>query len=108
VRIRTVVLSGAGLTLVALAGWAVASGRFQGDSSELESVSSLSSPTPETPAAGASPSAPDASPTATTLLETAVLYSEFESSQDTLRLAPISNLQEPRTITAIPHTPFGA
>ena len=100
------VLSGAGLTLIALAGWAVASGRFKGDSSEPGSVSSLFSPTPETPAAGASPSAPDASPTAPPLLETAVLYSEFESSQDTLRLAPISNLQEPRTITAIPHTPL--
>ena len=35
-----------------------------------------------------------------------MLYSEFESSQDTIRLAPISNLQEPRTITAIPHTPL--
>ena len=99
-------LSGAGLTLVALAGWAVASGRFEGDSSEPESVSPLSYPTPETPAAGASPSAPDASPTATTLLETAVLYSEFESSPDTLRLAPISNLGKPRSIAAIPHTPL--
>ena len=53
-------LSGAGLALVALAGWAMASGRFEGDSSEPESVSLLSSPTPETPAAGASRSAPDA------------------------------------------------
>jgi len=97
-----VVLSGAGLTMIALAGWAVASGRFKGG----ESVSPPSSPTPETPAAGASPSAPDASPTATTLLETAVLYSEFESSQDTLRLAPISNLLESRSITAIPHAPL--
>ena len=35
-----------------------------------------------------------------------MLYSEFESNQDTIRLAPISNLGEPRSITAVPHAPL--
>ena len=102
-RILTVVVIGAGLILVALAGWAGASGRFTGGSSESESVSSLYSPTPKTPAVDTSSSPPDASPTAPPLLETALLYSGFESSQDTIWLAPLSNLREPQTIVVIPH-----
>ncbi|KKK68244.1 hypothetical protein LCGC14_2946010, partial [marine sediment metagenome] len=35
-----------------------------------------------------------------------MLYTEFESSQDTIRLVPLSNVLEPRSIAVIPHAPF--
>ncbi|MEE8346298.1 MAG: hypothetical protein V3S20_03020 [Dehalococcoidia bacterium] len=115
----TVVVAGAGLILAAILGWAVASG-WLGGSSEPEATALVSptpvSPTPssEVPTGGAAATAAatpsrasrGGSPGPNTSGETALLYSEFGESEDTLWLTPVSQLQEPEAVATIAHAPF--
>ena len=106
-KILTVALIGVGLVLVGTLGWVIASGRLGGGSSEPAIISPLRSPSP-------SPQGPtvDASPTATATQdptprnETALLYSQFGETEDTLWLASPSHLQDPQAIATVDHAPF--
>jgi len=105
-RPLTFALIGAAVILAAAAGWVVASGRLGGGSSGpgASSTPGLTPPTPQTPATGPAPTV-----TATphpSIGELALLYSQFGESEDVLLLAPVSDLQEARTVATVPHSPF--
>ena len=106
-RLLTVALIGAGVVLVGTLGWAIASGRLGGGSSKPELVSPLRSPSPspQAPTGDASPTI-TATPQPTPSSEAALLYSQFGETEDTLWLAPLSRLDEPRAIAAVAHARF--
>ena len=104
-RIVTVVRIGAGLTLVALAGEQQFVAVSQADPRSPNLFPPLL-PHPRNARCGRFSFSPGRPPTVPPPLETAVLRSEFESSQHTIWLVSLSDLQVPRTIAVIPHAPF--
>ena len=106
-KLLPVTLIGAGLTLTAVLALAVALGWLDGGSSEPALVSPRSSPSPvaegPTPTASAPAGVTSAPEPAG---ELALLYSQFGETEDTLWLAPASQLQEPQAIATIAHAPF--
>ncbi|MEE8346432.1 MAG: hypothetical protein V3S20_03690 [Dehalococcoidia bacterium] len=106
-RLLTVTLIGAGLILAAVIALAVALGWLGGGSSEPTVVSPRSSPSPV--AEGPTPTASvpaGVTPAPEPAGELALLYSQFGETEDTLWLAPASQLQEPQIIATIAHAPF--
>ena len=108
-KLLPVTLIGAGLTLAAVLALAVALGWLDGGSSEPALVSPRSSPSPVaeglTPTASA-PAGVTPAPEPEPAGELALLYSQFGETEDTLWLAPASQLQEPQAIATIAHAPF--
>ncbi len=114
-KLLTVALIGAGLALSAVLGLAISSGWLGGGSSDpLTIVVTSPTPPPEGAAGGGSPTA-DATPSPAsaggspgpaTSSETALLYSQFGETEDTLWLAPASQLQQPQAVATIVHAPF--
>lgn len=106
-RLLTVALIGVGLLLVGTLGWVIASGRLGGGSSEPAIISPLRSPSPSAQGTTPTASAPAGVTTAPEPAgELALLYSQFGETEDTLWLAPASQLQEPQAIATIAHAPF--
>ena len=97
-RPLTVTLIGAGLILAAVLALAVASGWLGGGSSEPALVSPRSSPSPVAEGPTPTASAPAG--------ELGLLYSQFGETEDTLWLAPASQLQQPQAVATIAHAPF--
>ena len=93
--------------LAAVLALAVALGWLDGGSSEPAVVSPRSSPSPVAEGPTPSASAPaGVTPAPEPAGELALLYSQFGETEDTLWLAPASQLQEPQIIATIAHAPF--